>query len=347
MSLSLLIKTPYSKLPGITTRYFSFEEPEGLNVEEGFTRLNERSFYLHHDENEKFVEKLGKENTFHLYRTFLSYFDAAQSLNSFWSEYGPKINGKKALINFKENFTLDNLESLAGNYNISLINQQTLPHANILVVEGNSDEQFYYESNSFQEIMWAMNMEEILKAHDLKYFDLKIDNAKVSLQNFNFLIYRMLQKREISMVMYEWTNIVSYTQPDFVKRISTILELITNDVKKNKKVYLSVDTIAKERDSLFDLLDNVNKKWRKYFFGIFNASDLLGLYSRHGSNGLSQFTSFSKQNNLGIQEIYEDWKENNIIPNNENFKHLFNIWHLTTTIIVFTWMRLNHTETIT
>lgn len=350
--VKLVVKTPNCDLPGIYTRYFSFDEKEGLNVEEGIAMLYERDFYIHHSQINEFLDKLGPENSFYIHRLLLSYFDAAKSLNDFWRVYGSKNNGLAPKINFKEEFTLEKIEKLSKDYKISLFNNFSLQHANTLTVKGRENRSYYFEANAFQEIMWAMNMISILKHHNLKKFDMGIDNKirDNKLSNYDFVVYRMLQKREIGMVMYEWTNITAYNQPDFIKRISNIIELITKDIKRNREVYLSVDTIKQERDVLLNFVDKINDSqaggYRKYFFGIFNASDLLGLYSRHGTKALNKFESFNEQKGLTLDEIYQNWMEKSILPNNDDFKFLFNIWHLATTFIVFSWIRLNHTETI-
>lgn len=158
------------------------------------------------------------------------------------------------------------------------------------------------------------------------------------MDNINLLVYKMLKVREISMVIHTWRRLHSYNDVGFISNISSILEFISKDLNSQSTTF---NTSHKLFVKLKELVDMVNSSKRKVFFGLFNDADSLGMISRHGASkhGNGELREYNQVSSKHIKEI-EVIRENmlkGIMPNEREFKHMYNVWHLTTSLIVFLW----------
>ncbi|MCM0626689.1 hypothetical protein M5J14_19505 [Lysinibacillus sp. OL1_EC] len=336
MEFNLLLDTSRSKLAGIENPYFSFDELEEENVEGAISRANQRNFYLNHPNSNNFINKMGIENTFYLHRLLLSYYDAFSKLKYFWENYACPEK-----LNLQANIEIADLEKVAKKYPINVFDTHTMKFANYMI--GDKMQKEYIEANPFQEYLWAINMNEFLKSYRINPFpDVEMENKGIF--NSSYIFKLAISKKEVSIALYEWANINNFNQPDFIKRISNVLELIKEDLERNKSVYQKITKGTDVRENVYLLSKRINsgKKWRSFFFGVFNAADLLGAYSRHASNKIKNIVGFNKQPDLTAEEIVKMWRDENLLPNNHQFDHLFKVWYLATSILLLNWLRLNH-----
>lgn len=327
--LSLVINTPFCTLPTCDTDYFFLEGREGLNIEEGVARLPFRRFTIYHPDSLDLVDKLGPENTLIFTRLLLSYFDSAYMLYDFTAQHIDQINGEISRIE---------IEKVARNYNVEVFNYLSVDQTTYLSIHNEERvvTDLHPNKNELQELLWSMNLEKILSSYNISFYKDRIFTDKEkNTRNFDMLVYKMLKNREVSMVMHTWRKLNSYSRPDFIANISNILEFIENDLKKNKKSF------APDREEFVRLesfIKMVCKTSRPYYFGLFNSSDLLGFFSRHGSNHLLDYEKISTEKGLSLKNIKKNM-ESKIVPNQEEIQLLFNFWHITTSIIVTLWFR--------
>ncbi|QEY22442.1 hypothetical protein D0S48_18255 [Psychrobacillus sp. AK 1817] len=333
MKYNLLVDTYTSQLEGITNPYFSYDGPEELNVEGGIGRASQRNFYLNHPESDTFVNKMGYENTFYLHRLFLSYYEAYRKVENFWNDYAcPSV------LNLQADIVIANIEQTAKQYSIDAYDTYTLSYANYLT---NGREKKFMQVNYFQEYLWAINMNEFITKHNISPFpDIKIESH--SIFHSSYIIKSALSKKEVSIALYEWASINNFNQPDFIKRISNILELIKKDLERNKPLYNQIKNGTDVRDNVYLLNNRIQNKWRSFFFGVFNASELLGAYSRHAELEIKDIKGFNKEDDLTAEEIVKMWRKKALLPSNSQFEHLFRVWYIATSILLLNWLRLNH-----
>lgn len=339
MSYNLVVKNSNNLLAGMNNNYFFYEDM----FDSESIMVNERNFYLKHSQIDQFASVMGKENSFYLHRVFLSYYEASERLNDFWDRYAKPDKYNLHLIT-----TFSEIESFVNDNEVQIYNTFALSHANYFRKEGERNA-LWIEPNSFQEYLWANNMNNLLESYNFeKFHSINLPKGqRLNLFDSGMLYKYALEKSEISSVLYEWAHINSINQADFVKRISNILELIKNDLHRNKEIY---DTITKGKDikdcvySLNNMIQSNTSK-RNVFFGIFNASNLLGPYSRHFSAELIKIQGINNTSDR-LEQVLRDWKEKAILPSNEHFKKLFNCWYVTTAILLINWLRLTHLDTL-
>lgn len=332
---SLLVDTSISKLNAIETAYFIYDDKEVENVEGGITRASERNFYLKHPNSNTFLEKMGINNTYYLHKLFLSYYDAFNKLEFFWERYACPSK-----LNLKADIPAHKIDHIAETHKIEVFDSYTLNHANYLI---NGDLKTFVNANPFQEYLWAINMNEFLASYRIPPFPVILIENK-SIFHSSYLFQTALSKKEVSIALYEWANINNFNQPDFIKRISNVLELIDKDLRRNKDIYDQITKGTDVRDNVYLLNNRIqsNKKWRPFFFGVFNASDLLGAYSRHAQLEIKSIVGFNYHNNLSAEQIVKIWRDHSLLPNDLQFNHLFRFWYITTSILLLNWLRLNH-----
>ena len=328
--LSLIVNNMHCRLPEADNDYFTFEGPEGENIAEGVMRLPFRRFIPSHPQSEEFLEILGEENTLIFYRVLLSHYDAAYMLYDFTRRY---IRGFSTI-------SLSAIEKEAEEYDIDLFNYKSVDKSTYLaVVDGDRDfhkEEFHPPTNDVQELLWAMNLEKILKNYGISYYpDKNFTEEERNTGNFNLLIYKMLKSREVSMVMHTWRKLNSYDRTDYLGNVSNLLEFIIKDWELNPETF---NSSMPEFQSLKDLHALVKNSKRPVYFGLFNSAKLLGFISRHGSQ-LIDYDKLSESNVLDIETIRANMA-NKIIPNQQEIHHMFNVWHLTTSLAVSLWFRL-------
>jgi len=327
--ISLVINNAYNQLPEENNDYFTLEGKEGLNTGEGITRLPFRRFVSLHPQSENFVQTLGDANTFIFHRLLLSYYDAAVMLKDFTRKY-----------NVFTTITLMNIEELALDYDIGKFNYHSLDYATYLAeVDMSTDthkKEYHNLPNDVQELFWSMNLEKILNNYGISYYpDRTFKDEEKIISNTNLLIYKMLKIREVSMVMHTWRKLNSYNKADFIGNVSNLLEFIVKDFRVNSATF---DTSKTEYQLLSQLLNMVHNSKRPVYFGLFNSAPLLGFASRHGAE-LLEYNTLSTNSNMDIQLI-RDNMINKIIPNQNEIRYLYNVWHLTASLAVTLWFRL-------
>ncbi|WP_322922250.1 hypothetical protein [Paenibacillus campi] len=331
--MGILVATSLNTLPALHSYYMGFEDPHGFNVEDGDGYKSERLFWIEHKDCEQMILKMGKRNFFSLHRVFLSYYEAFTKLRHFWNHQIPK----KIKIN-KDKITMHEIASELDTHTIDLHDSEALTYAKYIYT---GTQKIFIEPNPFQEYLWATHTNELLESFQLSPFTHPIIEERSILES-SYLFKGAMVKKEISAVLYELASLKSYTQGDFIKKISNILEIIEKDVKRNKKQYLKLSN-SPEVNNLVDLLINeVSKTKRQYFYGIFNAADLLGPYSRHGTDEIQKINGVNTKKNIGYKQILDDWKHNNLLPSDENFANVFNVWYFTTIYLAINWLRLPH-----
>lgn len=145
------------------------------------------------------------------------------------------------------------------------------------------------------------------------------------------------------MVMHTWRKLNSYNKTDYISIISNIIEFIEKDIKNNRVTF---KTDEEEFAALNYLLELVRgKKKSRYFFGLLNNAELFGFFSRHGSKELVDYKKLSTNELLDVEIIRENML-NQIMPQQNEIKYLFNIWHYTTSLIVTIWFRLKQYKEI-
>lgn len=301
-------------------------------------KVSKRNFYLRHPEYPLFLQRMGAENTLYIHRLFLSYYEASVRLREFWRRYAsPEA---KNLENFT---TLKEIENFVNQGNrIIIYDTHALKYANYLLAESERHAE-YLEPNSFKEYMWSNNLNELLKNYNLQPFSVTRITGKDIFHSGR--IYNLvLIKKEISSALYEWSQINSFNQADFINRISNILELIDNDINRNSVTYDKIQNGIYVRDNVYELNNEVQKSQRGAYFGIFNASELLGPYSRHFSKELNTIRGINGEEHLSIKDVVDKWRKEQLLPSDKQFDTLFKCWYLTTTILLLNWLRLNHED---
>lgn len=331
---SLIINTPNCHLDEIDSFYFSLSSKELLNVEEGVGRASEREFRVHHlDRNNN---RLSIKDNYYISRIFLSYYEAHQKLFYFWQYYAQsdKLNIDINQLDFSY------FENICRGTDYGPINFNGLSYANEM--KNIKGEFFSFEANPFKEYLYLINLNTLLAEWGIEEFpDVKLKNNDIF--NSSYLFKAALKKKNIASVLYEWANINSINQSDFIKRISNILETIERDVKNNKSTYQQIINGQEIYKGLLNLLNIVseNKYKRKYFHQLFNATEILGTYSRHGAKKpIVDIQSISRNSELNMEIIVDNWLEKNILPSDAEFEYLFRMWYLITSLIVLNWLRV-------
>jgi len=333
MTISLIVDTHTSRLSEVETAYFRYDGTEVENVEGGVARASERNFYLKHPNSNEFLVKMGVNNTFYLHKLYLSYYDAYFKLRYFWDKYA--CPGK---LNLQADILQHEIDNTARTESIDVFDSDTLNHANYLF---DGQQRIFFNANPFKEYLWAINMNEFLDSYHISPFP-EIIIKHGSIFHSSYLFKSAISKKEISIALYEWANINNFNQPDFIKRISNVLELINKDIVRNKGIYDQITKGTDVRDNVYLMNNRIQKRWRPFFFGVFNASDLLGAYSRHAEMEIKSIIGFNGQSNLSAEEIVRIWRDKSLLPNDSQFNHLFKFWYLATSILFLNWLRLNH-----
>lgn len=336
-SIALVVNHSHCTLPGTFNEYFSFDDIEGTNIEEGVARLPYRVFFPRHPQWDEFIERLGAEQTFLFSRVLLSYYDAAYMLFTFTARYR---SGKDlADISFED------IEGQAQGYNIDDFNYSSLDYETFLGLYDRHGDRvlnsYSFSHNNLQELFWAMNMEKLLTSQGISYYPNRtftLDEQKTN--NFSLLTYKMLKVNEVGMVMHTWRKLNSYNNSDFINNVSNILEFIEKDLGKNINTF---NTQIGELPFLQNLIKLVSKTRREFYFGLFNNSELLGFLSRHGSKSLINYNKMSNNTELKMKVI-RDRMLKGIIPNQREIQYMLNVWHYTTSLIVTIWFRLKKTN---
>jgi len=334
----LVVSSKLPNLPALESFYMEYEDEETFNAEDGYDTKSERLFWIRHKDLDSMLPLVGESNFFSFHRVFLSYYEAHFKLKNFWNHQIPAEMKQE-----REPLKIDEIETMLETQDMHIIDSGALNYARYIL---NAGKKIYVEENHFQEYLWATQMNELLQSYNLSRFEnVKIESNDIL--NSSYLFKGAIIKKEISVVLYEWANIYSYTQTDFIKRISNILETINNDIKRNKELYDQKSNKAWVNNLVYFLSKQVNdnKYYRKCFFGVFNASDLFGPYSRHGSDEIKSIKGVNKQEDIDCKTIISEWRTNGILPRDEQFMKLFKLWYFTTSYLVINWLRLPHFPT--
>ncbi|PQP81747.1 hypothetical protein C0Q44_18855 [Paenibacillus sp. PCH8] len=186
-------------------------------------------------------------------------------------------------------------------------------------------------------------MNELLETYKVSPFEkYKIDSKDVF--NSSYLFKGAIVKKEISVVLYEWANLYSYTQSDFIKRLSNILETINKDIIRNKVLYDEKSNIPEVNRLVYWLDKQIhdNFHFKGCFLGVFNASDLFGPYSRHGSLPIRSINGINTQENVSCKDMIKNWRDHGILPTDQQFTKLFQLWYVSISYLVINWLRLPH-----
>lgn len=271
-----------------------------------------------------------------MHRVFLSYYEAFNKLKFFGGHQIPQQIKDKG-----ENLLITDIETMLNSNDLDINDSIALKYANHIY---NNGMKRYIEVNPFQEYLWSIQMNELFKSYNIPGFS-TVNITEKSIFDSSYIFKGAVVKKEINVVLYEWANINSFIQADFIKRLSNILEVVTNDVYRNKEEYDRKSTNPTVNQLVYSLVKQVDKgSWRKYFFGIFNASDLLGAYSRHSSSRIESIKGLNNQGNIDCKKIIDQWRENNKLPSDEQFIKIFKLWYFTTSYLVINWLRLPHFE---
>ncbi|WP_144634169.1 hypothetical protein [Priestia megaterium] len=333
--LGLVIDSSLCQLPEKETDFFYFEGAEGLNIEEGVTRLPYRIFFPSHIQSKDFINKLGAENTFIFLRVLFSYFDAWYMLYDFTQRYSRELSA----------ISLTDIEEKAKHYDIDSFNYLSVDREMFLslydIKRDNHVERYHFFHNEFQELFWTMNLEKILSNHGISYYpDRTFSDKEKNVGNTSLVVYKMLKISEVGMVMHTWRKLNSYNRSDFINNVSNILEFIKKDLETNKN---SFSTHLKDFPILEQLINMVCFSKRPLYFGLFNSADLFGFLSRHGSQKLVNYQKLSGNTELKMKTIKKNMTQG-IIPNQDEVRYMFNVWHYTTSLIVTLWFRLKTTK---
>ncbi|WP_053376065.1 hypothetical protein [Paenibacillus sp. FJAT-27812] len=332
----LIVATKLRTLPALESFYMHYEDNETENVEGGYDTKFNRLFWINHKELNKFIGNMGESHFFSLHRVFLSYYESLGKLNQFWLHQIPREITMK-----QEKLILNDIEEALKTSGIEIYDSIALRYANYIC---NNGEIKYMEKNPFQEYLWSIQMNEFLNVYNISSFEKVHLGGKVDLLNSSYLFKGAIVKKEISSVLYEWANISSFHQSDFIKRISNILEIIMKDVGRNRVEYDRKTSLPKTNQLVYSMIDEIDsKKWRKYFFGIFNASDLFGTYSRHGSYEIKSISGLNTTvGEISIKGAIDDWMKNSLLPTEKQFIKIFEFWYFTTSYLIINWLRLPH-----
>lgn len=333
----IIVSTKLRNLPSLDSFYMQYEDNETENVEGGYDTKSERLFWINHKELNKFIVNMGEGHFFSLHRVFLSYFESLNKLDQFWLRQIPREIKQK-----QDNLELNHIEAMLKTSGIEIYDSIALKYANYICNNGVIK---HMEKNPFQEYLWSIQMNEFLDFYNISAFDKVHISGKVDLLNSSYLFKGAIVKKEISVVLYEWANISSFIQSDFIKRLSNILEVIIKDVGRNRVEYDRKSSNPKINQLVYSIIDQINSNdhWRKYFFGIFNASDLLGAYSRHSSNEIKSISGLNNTlGDISIKGVIDDWRNNNLLPTEKQFRKIFEFWYFTTSYLILNWLRLPH-----
>jgi hypothetical protein len=335
MEFGIVVSSLYAnRLPKLESFYMEYEDEHSENIEGGYAPKSERLFWIRHKQIDQFIQKMGESNFFSLHRVFLSYYDAFSKLKYFWEQQIPNEIGAKGA-----EVLIDDIEIILKFDSLDINNSGTLKYSTHILNNGKKN---WMEINPFQEYLWSTQMNELFKAYRISAFDIVTIKEK-SLFHSSYLFKGAIVKKEISSVLYEWANINSYNQTDFIKRINNILEVIINDVRRNKEEYSQKSKLQEVNNIVYSLVNQINTNpWRKYFFGIFNASNLLGSYSRHSSHEIKSIMRVNTQGDISCKKIIDEWWDNNTLPSDDQFNKIFKLWYFTTSYLVINWLRLPH-----
>ncbi|MGE6575624.1 hypothetical protein [Paenibacillus xylanexedens] len=331
----LIVSAHFDTLPALNSFYIDFEDGETINVEDGYATKQKRLFRVHHKDVDNMISSVGESNFFSLHRVFLSYYEAHSKLGHLWSH-----QVTKEVVQKGEHINISDIENVLETKDVQIADSRALKYANHIMNKG---KEHYVEANSFQEYLWAIQMTELLRTYNLSAFEKVTINNK-GIFNSSYLFKGAIVKKEISVVLYEWANLYSYTQSDFIKRLSNILETINMDITRNKSLY-DKKSIRPEVNHLVYSLDkqiHSNSHYKGCFFGMFNASDLFGPYSRHSSHQIKSINGINTQENVSCKDIVTDWRKNGIFPTDQQFTKLFKLWYFTTSYLLINWLRLPH-----
>ncbi|WP_019377687.1 hypothetical protein [Virgibacillus halodenitrificans] len=333
--LGLMIDIHFCKLPSCDNDIFSLESYNSILFDD-VPRNNTIKFYISHSEADLFIEKLGVENTFIFHRVMLSFYNAAYKLYNF----------SRLALPTDEDISIATIESKIKNYNITDFNYHSISYANFLTYSetGRGIERINANKNEIQELIWSMNLKSILNNYSIPFFTNLNPTKSFKLSEFDYIVNKILQDRELSMVMHTWGKLNNYNRPDFINIVSNILEFIEQDVKRNKEKFIHKRSDYKQEYVLLDRWLNLVTKnpTRKKFFGIFNSANLFGFLSRHGSKSLADYTKLNVSHEkiaCSFDDIIQRM-ENKTIPNQDELRYIFNFWHYTTSNIVSLWFRL-------
>ncbi|PRA09453.1 MULTISPECIES: hypothetical protein [unclassified Paenibacillus] len=331
----LLVSGKFPTLPSLQSFYMGYEDDETINVEDGYDTKTERLFWIRHKDLDKMLSIVGESNFFSFHRVFLSYYEAHFKLNYFWNH---RIFNESEQT--REPLKIAEIETMLETQDIQIVDSGALKYANHIL---NAGTKIHVKENHFKEYLWATQMNELLQAYNLSSFESVTIQSNDILKS-SYLFKGALVKKEISVVLYEWANIYSYTQTDFIKRVSNILEVIKNDIERNKESYDEKSTRPWVNNLVYFLSKQVNDNnyYKGCFFGVFNASDLFGPYSRHGSAEIKSIKGVNNQQSMDCKTIISEWRNNGILPSDEQFMKLFKLWYFTTSYLVINWLRLPH-----
>ncbi|XKO53516.1 hypothetical protein ACI2WT_11870 [Lysinibacillus fusiformis] len=333
---TLIVKNNSCLLPYKDSAYFNFSRK--------YTMDNNRYFTLNHPQADEFIEKLGVEETFYLNRLFLSYFDAVYRLADFWSNYA-----QPEKLNLTEKLTIQEIERILSKiptviddifkeYSLEPlepVNTNSLKYANYFRV---NDQEKYIEANPLKEYIWSLHRSEILKSVGIKDFHVaKIESKDIFKSEYLFAI--ALKKKEVSIALYDWSNIYNYNQSDFIARINNIFELIAKDIKKNKIKYSKTKNqeVWQCVEALYQSIENSS---RTEFYAIFNSSETLGTYSRHAPKEIVSIKGFNNKRGLNAEQISKDLRVDHLFPDEQNLNYLLRFWYFTASILLLNWLRL-------
>ncbi|AIQ52691.1 hypothetical protein [Paenibacillus sp. FSL R7-0331] len=330
----LIVATKSRTLPSLNSFYLEYEDEDSENIEGGYDTKSERYFWINHKQLNEFISKMGESNFFSIHRVFLSYYEAFNKLRDFWNFGIPQ-----QIFDKEDTLLISDIETMLNSYNVSINDSKILKYANYISNDGVKK---YIETNPFQEYLWSIQMSELLESYNISPFD-RVEIAEKSILKSSYIFKGAIVKKEISVVLYEWANINSFVQSDFIKRLSNILEVIINDVYRNTEEYTKKSKNQKVNQLVNSIIRQVDKgSWRKYFFGIFNASDLLGAYSRHSSNEIAGISGVNTLVDIDLKTTIDKWKNNHTLPNDEQFLNMFKLWYFTTSFLIINWLRLPH-----
>jgi len=330
----LVVAIKGETLPALDSYYMYYEDNETVNVEDGYDIKSRRLFYINHPELNEFIYKMGENNFFNLHRVFLSYYESHTKLRNFWYHQIPQSISSK-----KEKLMIDDIDVMLDTHNIVVAESMALKYANYVKINQNDK---YIEKNPFGEYMWALQLKEFLDFHNVEPFG-KVLIPEGNMFESSYLFKGAVVKKEISTVLYEFANINSLYQADYIKKISNILEIIQKDIERNR-----VNYINSKPQEVYQLVESLikqikdNKTWKKCFSGVFNASDLLGPYSRHHADEIKSIKGINMSSNLPTKDVIESWKTSQTLPNDKQFKKILELWYFTTTFLMLNWLRLPH-----
>ncbi|UFU01205.1 hypothetical protein KO561_09805 [Radiobacillus kanasensis] len=339
MVLGLKTRSFGTRLEGIDTYFFSYESKWDTDyfTDHDFEN-NERLFIIKHPQRNEFISLLGEQNTYVMHRLLLSYFESSIMFQVLVSKL--KELNKKRFVTFQD------IESKALEYNISDYNFLIYDRNSILTEVDIHTKRFEHysehEENQIQSLLFSMNLKTILQKHNIQFFKpINIENEEKTTGNINLLVNKMLQNREVGMVMHSWRKLNNINSTDFIPVISNIIEYIKKDVTDNGTNPDKFNDTSKLEHLLSITMDN--KKEKKYFFKIFNDSSNFGFLSRHGKQFLAEMVDISTNKTMNFEKIVTEIA-NKRVPNIDELRHMYNVWHITVCLILFEWFTNRKTQ---